>query len=273
MLKIDYNTEGFEKARFTRLAVKLDLTKPLISKINIDGLLQLVEYEGLPTICYGCGRYGHLEEACSLRAQVASTQKTPATPQATDSVSMEQPAHISVEAVVLAKQAFGDWMQVKPHHGRPSKAARRDGPSSFPSGVRDGSRFTVLDSLERVDDHRTGNPRTEDIKQHNPISWRAPTMKATKTVSKDKSTTSNDIPSVPPAGTSKTGISSGQNTSIFASTVYKESYIPMSLGPAHAAVILSPSIRMGRTPNELAESSHRPTVSSRIGVFWASEAS
>lgn len=58
VLKIDYNTIGVPKARFARLAVKIDLTKPLVSMIKLDGATQFVEYEGLPTICYGCGKYG-----------------------------------------------------------------------------------------------------------------------------------------------------------------------------------------------------------------------
>ncbi|XP_028807320.1 uncharacterized protein LOC114762037 [Neltuma alba] len=76
VIKIDYNTEDVDKARFARLAVKLDLTKPLISKINLDGITQYVEYEGLPTICYCCGRYGHLETSCPIKLQ----NQTPVTP-------------------------------------------------------------------------------------------------------------------------------------------------------------------------------------------------
>lgn len=72
VLKIDYNTEGFDKAIFARLAVKLDLTKPLISMIKLDGLTQFIEYEGFPTICYSCGCYGHLEEACPLKNRHSS---------------------------------------------------------------------------------------------------------------------------------------------------------------------------------------------------------
>ena len=58
VLKIDYSTKGVEKARFARLAVKIDLTKPLVSKIRLDGVTQFVEYERLPSIFYQCGKYG-----------------------------------------------------------------------------------------------------------------------------------------------------------------------------------------------------------------------
>ncbi|MBA0781614.1 hypothetical protein Gotri_002521 [Gossypium trilobum] len=33
-------------------------------KIRIDGTLQRVEYEALPNICFGCGRYDHVQDVC-----------------------------------------------------------------------------------------------------------------------------------------------------------------------------------------------------------------
>ncbi|KAI9072252.1 hypothetical protein K1719_045780 [Acacia pycnantha] len=72
VIKVDYNTESGERGKFARIAVVLDLTKPLISKIMVDGELIFVEYEGLPSICYECGKYGHLQEACPLKTASAS---------------------------------------------------------------------------------------------------------------------------------------------------------------------------------------------------------
>ncbi|KAL4362376.1 hypothetical protein GQ457_04G024310 [Hibiscus cannabinus] len=40
------------------------LTMPLIPGIVIDGLFQAIKYEGLPVICFGCGKYGHSKEVC-----------------------------------------------------------------------------------------------------------------------------------------------------------------------------------------------------------------
>ncbi|KAL4383739.1 hypothetical protein GQ457_15G013700 [Hibiscus cannabinus] len=64
VVKIDYNTEAGKRGRFARLALIVDLSKPLISRIVIDGRRQDIEYEGLPTICYKCGKYGHAKEVC-----------------------------------------------------------------------------------------------------------------------------------------------------------------------------------------------------------------
>lgn len=117
VLKIDYNTEGVNKARFARLAVKLDLTKPLISRLKLDGVIQYVEYEGLPTICYQCGRYGHLENACPCKTPLHPTAPvTPATAATGHAAPANQspPPQAMVNAPAIAdakeKQAYGAWM-------------------------------------------------------------------------------------------------------------------------------------------------------------------
>lgn len=55
VVRIDYNTESGDRGQFARLAVLIDLSKPFLSRIKVDGKTLFVEYEGLPTICYNCG--------------------------------------------------------------------------------------------------------------------------------------------------------------------------------------------------------------------------
>ncbi|XP_052289995.1 uncharacterized protein LOC127899891 [Citrus sinensis] len=64
VVKIDYKTVEVQRGKFTRIAVEIDLHKPLISQFNFDGRIQRVEYEYLPTICFGCGKIGHYKDAC-----------------------------------------------------------------------------------------------------------------------------------------------------------------------------------------------------------------
>ncbi|KAL4291239.1 hypothetical protein GQ457_14G000340 [Hibiscus cannabinus] len=66
VVRIDYNTEDGKRGRFARLAVIVDLNRPLVSGIVIDGTHQDIEYEGLPPICYSCGKYGHAKESCGI---------------------------------------------------------------------------------------------------------------------------------------------------------------------------------------------------------------
>ncbi|PPS13907.1 hypothetical protein GOBAR_AA06665 [Gossypium barbadense] len=48
-----------------RLPVFLNLEKPLISQVLFDGAVQRVEYEVLPTVCFGYVKYGHFKDLCS----------------------------------------------------------------------------------------------------------------------------------------------------------------------------------------------------------------
>ncbi|KAL4363781.1 hypothetical protein GQ457_04G017640 [Hibiscus cannabinus] len=59
-LKLDYQTECGHRGCFARMAITLHLEKPLVSKTVINGRVQIVEYEALPTVCFKCGTYGHV---------------------------------------------------------------------------------------------------------------------------------------------------------------------------------------------------------------------
>ena len=67
MEKIDYTTENANIGKFARVAIKVDLQQLLISRFKIDGRIQQVEYEDLQTICYLCGRFGHIMETYTDR--------------------------------------------------------------------------------------------------------------------------------------------------------------------------------------------------------------
>lgn len=68
IVKIDYNTTAVKRGKFARFAVVIDLNKPLLSQINIDGSQHNIKDEGLPKICYVCGCFGHLKENCVKQA-------------------------------------------------------------------------------------------------------------------------------------------------------------------------------------------------------------
>ncbi|CAL1396494.1 unnamed protein product [Linum trigynum] len=103
-IKLDYHTEHLERGKFARIAIELDMTKPLPTRIWLDDFWQAILYENLPTICYGCGRIGHQEEGCPQKRQEnqVTTLCLPEPPSQTLSPtnSQEPPA------------GFGPWMQV-----------------------------------------------------------------------------------------------------------------------------------------------------------------
>ncbi|EOA15074.1 hypothetical protein CARUB_v10028438mg, partial [Capsella rubella] len=63
-LKVDLTTLNFERARFARICVEVNLAKPLKGTIRINGGRYFVSYEGLTNICSRCGLYGHPVHAC-----------------------------------------------------------------------------------------------------------------------------------------------------------------------------------------------------------------
>lgn len=63
-LRVDLTTLRFERARFARVCVEVNLKKPLKGSVLINGERYFVSYEGLTNICPKCGLYGHLVNAC-----------------------------------------------------------------------------------------------------------------------------------------------------------------------------------------------------------------
>ncbi|KDO48120.1 hypothetical protein CISIN_1g045413mg, partial [Citrus sinensis] len=64
IIKIDCNTELATRGKFAHIAVEVSLESPLISQFLLDGRIQRVEYEALPTICFGCAKYRHTSSSC-----------------------------------------------------------------------------------------------------------------------------------------------------------------------------------------------------------------
>ncbi|KAL4279462.1 hypothetical protein GQ457_03G024230 [Hibiscus cannabinus] len=131
---IDYNTDDGKRGRFARLAIIVDLNKPLVSGIVIDGMRQDIEYEGLPSICFTCGKYGHLKEFCG---QTTSKDASTVTGEVRDPT-----------------KRYGSWMQVTNRRRRPIVPQKNV--SMNVSGTKEienkGSRFAILQNQDRVED-------------------------------------------------------------------------------------------------------------------------
>ena len=91
VIRVDFNTMKGRRGRFARLAVMVRLDQPLLPGMIIDGRFQRIEYEGLPSICFGCGKYGHTKELC------AEVQKQTVQPKI-------------VEPTPKAAEMYGPWM-------------------------------------------------------------------------------------------------------------------------------------------------------------------
>nr|KYP33331.1 hypothetical protein KK1_045826 [Cajanus cajan] len=65
MLKIDKLTSIQYHGRFVRICVKIVFGRMLVSQINALGHILKLEYKGLHTICFKCGKYGHKQDSCT----------------------------------------------------------------------------------------------------------------------------------------------------------------------------------------------------------------
>nr|POE93730.1 uncharacterized protein CFP56_30503 [Quercus suber] len=64
VLCIDAHTANGAKGRFACLCVQINLDKPLVRTIYLGRLKQSIQYEGIGTLCFECGRIGHNREVC-----------------------------------------------------------------------------------------------------------------------------------------------------------------------------------------------------------------
>ncbi|CAL1399677.1 unnamed protein product [Linum trigynum] len=96
------------------------MTKPLKTRIRLDGFWQQVVYENLPDICFECGRIGHSEADCPTRcnppASLSQVNES-VLPQLSEDRPPEPPA------------GYGPWMQVS----RKSRNQNRKGPPNHGS--------------------------------------------------------------------------------------------------------------------------------------------
>ncbi|KAK8556925.1 hypothetical protein V6N12_003314 [Hibiscus sabdariffa] len=101
VIKLDSQTEWGRRGRFARLAISVDLSKPLVSKIMVNGKIQLIEYESLPFICFHCGRYGHAQDTCPVLLPA---------PVSAELVMEQAPAnHPKVTHLANLLDAHGNW--------------------------------------------------------------------------------------------------------------------------------------------------------------------
>ncbi|KAK9018022.1 hypothetical protein V6N11_001012 [Hibiscus sabdariffa] len=101
VIKLDSQTEWGRRGRFARLAISVDLSKPLVSKIMVNGKIQLIEYESLPLICFHCSRYGHAQDTCPVLLPA---------PVSAEPVMEQAPAnHPKVTHLANLLDAHGNW--------------------------------------------------------------------------------------------------------------------------------------------------------------------
>ncbi|KAE8713266.1 hypothetical protein F3Y22_tig00110213pilonHSYRG00218 [Hibiscus syriacus] len=152
VVKIDYSTNSGERGRFAHLAVLVNLNKPLIICLKIDGFWQKIEYEGLQQICFQCGVYGHSKDVCG--SIEANTSKGGAA----SGSSFDLDKGLGCE-----ESGFRPWMIVETRRRRTKK---NPDPNMKTSGDDTrGSRFAILgEENNGIDEDSTVIPKvTVDV--------------------------------------------------------------------------------------------------------------
>ncbi|MBA0668616.1 hypothetical protein Goklo_001507 [Gossypium klotzschianum] len=54
--KLDMNIDNKVRGQFARMVMYVNLDEPLVSQVLVNGKIQRIEYEFLPTVCFHCGR-------------------------------------------------------------------------------------------------------------------------------------------------------------------------------------------------------------------------
>ncbi|XP_050229293.1 uncharacterized protein LOC126678439 [Mercurialis annua] len=153
VVKIDYCTELAERGKFARIAVEIDLTKPLVAQFRIDGRLQKVEYECLPRICFNCGKFGHVKDSCPEIIKLDPHKVADyarARDEAAGIVVTGDQAEVQVQARKENNSSYGPWMMVGrkgrniPHRNRASHG------NNLKTGTdMAGSRFQILEGEDK----------------------------------------------------------------------------------------------------------------------------
>lgn len=63
-IQVDYATDKVTKARYARVCVEIDLRNPLVTRIWVGGFWKPVVYENITSLCFKCGKIGHVLEKC-----------------------------------------------------------------------------------------------------------------------------------------------------------------------------------------------------------------
>ncbi|CAI0627582.1 unnamed protein product [Linum tenue] len=119
-IRLDFHTLTVQRAKFARIAVEVDLSKPLVPRIWLADAWQKVEYENLPEVCFECDRIEHSSTLCPK----LQTAKSPAILAIT---SGETQATEAAQATEESNPGFGPWMLVSCKSRRNSRDLPKKG--------------------------------------------------------------------------------------------------------------------------------------------------
>ena len=112
VLCIDTHTTLETRGRFAWLCVQVNFDDPLVKLVKVGGIDQIVQYEGITSLCFSCGRVGHKAESCLYK--ICSPINAPRMETSVEvPTSQERQEKAEGESNVEAEaNAFGPWVLV-----------------------------------------------------------------------------------------------------------------------------------------------------------------
>ena len=131
VLGIDSNTTSEVRGQYARNCVLVDLSKPLINQILLEGLVQEIQYEGFWCLCFLCGRVGHHRDGCphTIKAQTPKDHEAAETMNKENGSKSEGDQGLQDMRKVEEedKSNFGPWTLVRRRKTGPNSKGGRVG--------------------------------------------------------------------------------------------------------------------------------------------------
>lgn len=154
VVKVDKLTLAQVRGQFARVCVEVDLQKPLVPFVDVEGCRYGVVYEGISMICFNCGCFGHVRDTCAYKnvnGKTATDVHSEPTPtKASDDIAMsmaaDPPPRITKSNTPVNSQAngHGPWMLMSYKNKKRISTAN----VHTQDRVASGSRFSILESNE-----------------------------------------------------------------------------------------------------------------------------
>ncbi|KAJ4825441.1 hypothetical protein Tsubulata_010598 [Turnera subulata] len=140
-IKIDERTTSTDRGKFAKVAVVVDLTKPLKGVITVEDEIFKVVYEGVPELCFLCGKADHLQDICPEKNGEAVVSKEVPAQRGQGVIRPESTTPVTGQSgpsppTSVRQPVVGEWMVVPPRSRRQPK---RFPPTTHPGNFHNQS--------------------------------------------------------------------------------------------------------------------------------------
>lgn len=99
--------------------MEVDLSKALLPVVRVRTTWYKVEYEGLPLICFECGKFGHRLEQCPTKIALPTACPASAPASARNPATVSHPTTATMDDCAADGGFFGPWMIAQRNSRKP----------------------------------------------------------------------------------------------------------------------------------------------------------